>query len=118
MPKGTAIIELTLDVGRPPPPFLFTPSHIGGYRDRDDMLVGSLDRAICIDAKISRTGRRECSRWIGLIPRLKRGLDLTEPGTTLVNIIIPLLDLSQPQGPLTAEQGIFAYVATSHVAAA
>jgi hypothetical protein len=93
--------------------YTFTPRYVGGYFGRTDMLVGVLDRELCIWAEASPTGKEECSLLCGLIPRHEIGLDLTQCGQAMVNVIIPLKDMSQHVEHLSKEEGIFAYVAFS-----
>lgn len=108
------LIEITLDVSRPPPPFIFTPKYKCGYAARDDMLVGSCDREICISAAHSRTGREQCSLFCGLLPRHQRGLDLTSSNEpSLVNVVIPLIDISTRIDHLAEHDGLFAYIAVA-----
>lgn len=105
-------IELTLDVAKPPLPYRFTPLYKCGYAVRNDMLVGSCDREICISGSKSGTGKDECSIICGLLPRHQAGLDLTNSiERSMVNIIIPLVDISRGIEHLPEDDGIFAYIA-------
>lgn len=107
-------IELTLDVAKPPPPYIFTPMYTCGYAVRDDMLVGYCDREMCIPAAYSRTGKEERSRLCGLLPRHQRGVDLTSSSEpSLVNVIIPLRDISERIDHLPEPDGVFAYIAVA-----
>jgi hypothetical protein len=108
-------IELTLDLGIPPPPFLFTPRYRCNYGARDDLLIGLLDRELCLGADKSPTGEDLCCTWVGLLPRLRRGLDLTEPGETLVNVILPLVGVADAINDLAEDKAVFSHVAISRV---